>query len=173
MSHGLSLFQCLGVHELCRVLPFLTLPWSTGWAGNLPGYDVKRSQQRTPSDGGCTSLGWKMIQWNSPPEQALMQTVLHLAAVICIWGLSCLLKGKRKTKAGDGELLWEQRHPWQRWSRHRHKHRHRRFWACKGLKSILPWERSLHVYWTTHTCCYVPQIGVFLKNSLLACFCSM
>ena len=163
---------CMSFAESCL---FSLIPWSTRWAGKLPCYEVKRSQQRRPSDGGCNSLQWESIKWHAPPKQVLMQTVLHLDAVssFCIWELSCLIKGKGKSKTGDGELLWEQRHPWQRWSQHRHKHSPRQFWACKGLKLIPPWGSSLHAYLTTRTCYYLSQIGFFLKNSLLACFCSM
>lgn len=117
---------CMSFAESCL---FSLIPWSTRWAGKLPCYEVKRSQQRRPSDGGCNSLQWESIKWHAPPKQVLMQTVLHLDAVssFCIWELSCLIKGKGKSKTGDGELLWEQRHPWQRWSQHRHKHSPRQF----------------------------------------------
>lgn len=158
MGHGHSLFQCLGARELCRVLPFLTatLEHQVGWEPSLlRGEALSRAAE------------WQWLQqpalgkykWRAPPKPVLTQTVLHLDAVSSfgIWELSCLIKRKGKTKTGDGELLWEQRHPWQRWSQHHHKHSPREFWACKGLKLIPPWGSSLHVYLTTQKCYYASQ----------------
>jgi len=96
-------------------------PEALGGLGKLPCYEAKVFQQRRPSDGGGHSLRWASIKWHAPPKQVLMQTVLHLDAVSSFWELSCLIKGMGKIKTGDGELLWEQRHPWQGWSQHRHK----------------------------------------------------
>ena len=150
MGHGHSLFQCLGVHELCIVLPFLTATLKR-WVGleNFPA-----TRRRSFSREGQVTVVATACGGQASSGTLLLSKCL--CKLYCTWMLSA---------PSGNYLAWSK--GWERLKREMVScygnsgipgrggasiatNGPRHFWACKSLKLIPPWEGSLHVYLTIY-----------------------